>query len=74
MYNVIHCEQKFIDSLQESSATVQVYLISGSRLIGRILGSDDHTILMSRVRQGSKMVYKSAITTIAIFEEKNNGE
>lgn len=72
MFNTIHCEQNFIDSLQESSTTVQVYLISGSRLIGRILGSDDYTILMSRSRPGTQMIYKTAITTIAPFEDKNN--
>lgn len=69
-----HSEQVFIDSLQYKTSLVQVHLIGGYRIIGKIIGSDDHTILMNIHRPGSIMLYKTAISTISLFEEKNNGK
>lgn len=73
MYDYEHSEQSFIDSLQGKSSLVQVHLLSGKWFVGNILGSDDHTILFSKKRDGKQMIYKTAITTISAFEEKNNG-
>jgi RNA chaperone Hfq len=72
MYDTEHCEQGFIDVLQGNSSLVQVHLLGGQRLLGKIIGSDDHTILLSRQRPGNQMIYKTAITTISIFEEKQH--
>jgi len=72
-YEFEHFEQVFIDTLKERNNMVQVHLLGGTRLIGRIKGSDDHTILLSRVKSNDQMIYKTAITTISIFEDKING-
>lgn len=74
MYEYEHSEQGFIDSLQGKSSLVQVHLLSGKWFVGKILGSDDHTILFSKKRDGNQMIYKTAITTISVFEDKNNGQ
>lgn len=72
-YEFEHFEQAFIDTLKERNDIVQVHLLGGTRLIGRIIGSDDHTILISRPKSNDQMIYKTAITTISIFEDKSNG-
>lgn len=69
-----HSEQTFIDCLQAKNCLVLVHLLSGKWFVGKILGSDDHTILFSKKRDGNQMIYKTAITTISIFEDKNNGQ
>ena len=73
-YNYEHSEQTFIDCLQGNESLVQVHLLGGKWFVGKILGSDDHTILFSKKREGNQMIYKTAITTISIFEDKNNGQ
>lgn len=74
VYDCEHSEQTFIDCLQGNSSLVQVHLIGGKWFVGKILGSDEHTILLSKKRAGNHMIYKTAITTISIFEEKLNGQ
>lgn len=69
MHDCGHSEQTFIDCIQANASLVQVHLFGGTRLLGRILGSDDHTILLSKKRGGSQMIYKTGITTISKFEE-----
>lgn len=71
-YEYEHFEQGFIESLQEKKSLVIIHLLGGTRLIGRIKGSDDHTILISRHKSADQMIYKTAVTTINIFEDKQN--
>lgn len=60
-----YCEQFVLDKLQAKEELVQIFLLGGTRIIGRITGSDDHTIMISRDRIGEQMIYKSAVTTIS---------
>jgi RNA chaperone Hfq len=67
-----HSEQEFVDELIDNRTLVQVHLINSQRLVGKILGSDEFTILLSRQKPGNQMIYKSSITTISAFERKEN--
>jgi len=41
------------------------------RIVGTIIGSDDYTILLKRLKTTTlQMIYKTAITTIQIYEDK----
>ena len=66
-----HCEQIFLNSLHNSQQMVQIYLISGVRLIGTVVSSDEYTILLSTKLGGTQMLYKHSITTICAFREGN---
>ena len=58
-------EQYVLDGLQAKEELVQIFLLGGTRIIGRIIGSDDHTIMITRDKIGEQLIYKSAITTIS---------
>lgn len=65
-----HQEQIFLDYFQKNGYGVQIYLLTGIKMIGVILGSDDFTILLSTKYWGSQMIYKHAITTISAYREE----
>lgn len=65
-----HCEQIFLNALQSTKQMVQIYLVTGIKMIGVILSSDDFSILISTEFWGTQMLYKHAITTIAAYGEK----
>ncbi len=62
-----HAEQVFLDLLQTKQKEVQIYLNSGVKMIGVILGYDEFTILISSQSWPPQMIYKHAITTISAF-------
>ncbi len=74
IYDTEHSEQIFIDNFINNNNVVQIFLLGGMRIIGSIVGSDDYTILVKRHKTNNlQMIYKTAITTISLFEEKQNG-
>jgi len=61
-----HSEQIYLEDLQNKQQTVQIYLGSGIKLVGHIVGFDDFTILLSGKGHGSQMLYKHAITSMSL--------
>jgi RNA chaperone Hfq len=71
IYDTEHSEQIFIDNFINKNNTVQIFLLGGMRIVGTIIGSDDYTVLLKRHNTTLlQMIYKTAITTISLFEEK----
>lgn len=66
-YDHEHSEQIFLDSLQSKRQIVQIYLATGLKMVGTLLGSDEFTILLSTKSFGRQMFYKHAITTISAY-------
>lgn len=64
-----HKEHIFLDSFQRNVCGVQIYLITGIKMVGVIVGSDDFTILLSTKIWGTQLIYKHAITTISAYRE-----
>ncbi len=60
-----HIEQLFLNNLLNKKQVVQIYLATGIKMVGTILGSDEFTILLSTKTFGLQMFYKHAITTIS---------
>ena len=69
-YEQEHVEQVFLDGLQSRGKLVQIYLVSGIKMVGTILGTDDFTILISTRSFGMQMLYKHAITTISAANQE----
>jgi host factor-I protein len=57
----------FFDRLRRASVDVNVFLINGVRLIGRIDQFDRYTVLLTR-GSTSQTVYKHTISTVALPE------
>jgi host factor-I protein len=53
----------FFERLRDARVDVQVFLVNGIKLIGRINHADRYTILLSR-DASSQVIYKYAISTI----------
>ncbi|MDW0271402.1 MAG: RNA chaperone Hfq [Nitrososphaeraceae archaeon] len=71
IYDTEHSEQIFIDNFINKQDTVQIFLLGGMRIVGTIIGSDDYTILLKRLKTTTlQMIYKTSITTIQIYEDK----
>jgi len=66
MVNKVYSEQSFIDRINKDDNIV-VYLATGVKLVGTLLGHDEFTISISGKGAASQMIYKHAITTIAIY-------
>lgn len=56
-------QDQFIQTLIDSDSKVNVYLISGIKLIGTIKAFDAHTIRLDN-ESSSQLVFKQAISTI----------
>jgi host factor-I protein len=53
----------FYERLRDAGVDVQMFLVNGVRLIGRINHFDRYTVLLSR-GPSSQVVYKHAISTV----------
>ncbi len=56
-------QEKFLNAIRKANVRVNVYLVSGVKLEGKIRYFDPHTILL---KEGPRqiIVYKHAITTV----------
>ena len=61
-------EEKFIEYLRYGGKFVQIYLIPGVKMIGKIVGDDDNAIFISSPDGEIQMIYKSSITTISNYK------
>lgn len=58
-------QENFLDRVTNAKVNVHVFLTSGVKLSGLIVGRDDHTISMTTDVVGeTQLVYKHAIATI----------
>ena len=58
-------QEKFLNQAIKDRTTVNVFLMSGVRLNGRIVGSDEHTLTLTTSNdQENQLVYKHAVATI----------
>jgi host factor-I protein len=53
----------FFERLRDTKADVQIFLVNGVRLNGRVERFDRYTVLLSR-GSSSQVVYKHAISTV----------
>lgn len=68
MDNNVYSEQSFIDGIKKDEY-IAVYLVTGVKLVGTLLGYDEFTISMSGNNTESQMIYKNNITTIVVYRE-----
>ncbi len=63
-------QDSFLQALCESSASVNIFLVSGIRLKGVIESYDMHLVVLS-APQGSQVIYKHVISTILPDQQLN---
>lgn len=56
-------QEQFLERLKEARQVVTVIMINGYHMTGRIVGYDQHTVLVEANGQ-KQLVYKTAISTI----------
>lgn len=59
-------ENYFLDSILDKGNVVQIFLLGGIKLSGRIVESDEYTLTVE-TKQYKQLIYKHAITTISQF-------
>lgn len=55
-------QNQFLDDMVAANKTIAIYLVSGIKLVGRIMGYDAYVILLQH--DVPQMVHKHAIATI----------
>jgi len=55
-------QESFLDKLKEERTTVHLFLISGIKLVGRIVNYDQYAVELNN--GSSQVVFKSAISTV----------
>ena len=55
-------QQSYVDALRAQKLDVNVFLVNGIKLQGRIIAQDDQTLLLKNVI--TQMIYKNAVSTI----------
>jgi host factor-I protein len=55
-------QNQFLDDMVAANKTIAIYLVSGIKLVGRIVGYDAYVILLQH--DVPQMVHKHAIATI----------
>ena len=55
-------QNQFLDDMVAANKTIAIYLVSGIKLVGRIIGYDAYAILLKH--EVPQMVHKHAIATI----------
>ncbi len=64
MSNIV--QDDFLKEVGDGQCTVTVITTNGYQMTGRILGSDDSTLLVDGVDGKRNLVYKSAVSTIVL--------
>lgn len=57
-------ENEFINNLINDKKVVCIFLMTGIKLIGKIVSYDDKTIFIINSKEEVQMIYKQAISTI----------
>jgi host factor-I protein len=60
-----HPQSDFLNAMRKERKTVQVYLVNGIRLVGRI-ESFDQFVVMLQTPTGVQAIYKRAISTVQL--------
>ncbi|MCX7738640.1 MAG: RNA chaperone Hfq [Hydrogenothermaceae bacterium] len=61
----MNVQEEIINEYRKENKEVTVYLIRGTRIVGKILDSDQFTILLD-VNGQQQLIYKHAISTIVV--------
>lgn len=61
----MNVQDEIINEYRKEEKEVTVYLIRGTRIVGKILDSDQFTILLD-VNGQQQLIYKHAISTIVV--------
>lgn len=66
MIRTFKSQKEYLEYIQKEGVTINLFLISGIKLIGKISGFDDDVIWLNGkdVEGRPQMVYKKAISTI----------
>ncbi len=59
----MNIQDELLEELKEEGKEITIYLTRGTRITGRILASDQFTILLD-VNGEKQLIYKHAISTI----------
>lgn len=59
-------EEEYLNCIKDEDVTINLFLVSGIKLVGKISGFDDRVIWLNGkdVEGKPQMVYKTAISTI----------
>lgn len=59
-------EEEYLNCIKDEDVTINLFLVSGIKLIGKVSGFDDRVIWLNGkdVEGKPQMVYKTAISTI----------
>ena len=59
-------EEEYLNCIKDEDVTINLFLVSGIKLVGKVSGFDDRVILLNGkdVEGKPQMVYKTAISTI----------
>ncbi|AKP72688.1 Host factor-I protein [Piscirickettsia salmonis] len=60
----ISCQDKFIEQLIEKGEEVNIFLIGGQRITGKIIQTDRFIVMIEDQRKSPMMIYKHAVSTI----------
>lgn len=62
-------EEEYLNCIKDENITINLYLVSGIKLIGKVSGFDDNVIWLDGkdVEGKPQMVYKTAISTIVPY-------
>lgn len=66
----LYTEQYMLDAYQENGTKLLIFMLGGVQLVGKLLGSDDYTILFEKDKGGKLIIYKSALSTISVFNDR----
>jgi len=69
-----HNEVIFLDCMLARKQSVSIFLLTGMRMQGDIIGADETSILICSPKNGIQMIYKHSIATICIDKNKINKE
>lgn len=61
----MNVQDEILNEYRKEGREITVYLIRGTRIVGKILDSDQFTILLD-VNGQQQLIYKHAISTIVI--------
>ena len=66
----------FIEQLTKSKKQVTIFLMTGIKLTGEIIASDENVIIITSAKSDAQMIYKHAISTImqkkaCLFKQKH---
>lgn len=66
MIRTFKSEEEYLNCIKDEDVTINLFLVSGIKLVGKVSGFDDRVIWLNGkdVEGKPQMVYKTAISTI----------